>query len=165
MESLHILRWPILKSVKAVWGSLGLTGYYHRLIGTYDDLACPLTNLLKKESLLKPMAQRAFQTLKEGNNLISILWYMRCLILISSNEVGAVLSQWNWRIAYFTKVISDKSATRSAYERDSGFLYWLYNTEHTNDTTKIVSNNRSFLRKWHKRIKRGWITKKYQREI
>lgn len=47
-----IIQWPILNQLKLNPRFLGLTGYYHRFIKGYGQLAQPLTALLKK-SILK----------------------------------------------------------------------------------------------------------------
>jgi hypothetical protein len=44
-----VLEWPHPKSVRAVWGFLGLAGYYRRFIRNFSVIAVPLTALLRKE--------------------------------------------------------------------------------------------------------------------
>ncbi|KAD5961742.1 hypothetical protein E3N88_13215 [Mikania micrantha] len=120
-----IQSWPIPVNVREVRGFLGLTGYYRRFVRNYGQIAKPLTVLTRKEVFLwNDVALRAFNTLKEALMTAPIL----CLpdfskpITIecdaSSEGVGAILTQDNHPVAYFSKAFSPSNRLKSAYDRE-----------------------------------------------
>jgi hypothetical protein len=57
--------WPLPRTVHAIRGFLGLTGYYRKFIQSYGDIAAPLTQLLKREAFSwTPATTAAFEALK-----------------------------------------------------------------------------------------------------
>ena len=67
--------WPTPTKVTELQLFLGLANYYKRFIKGYSKIACPLTNLLKKERKweLDAKCQAAFQKLKDAITLEPIL--------------------------------------------------------------------------------------------
>lgn len=62
-----VLEGPIPHNVIEVRHSLGLTGYYHKLIRDYGKIAKPLTELTKKESFKWGVeVKQAFEALKKA---------------------------------------------------------------------------------------------------
>lgn len=69
-----ILQWPISHSLKHVRAFLGLSGYYRKFIKQYATLACPLTDLLKKDFFKwSEDTQLSFETLKQAMTTTLIL--------------------------------------------------------------------------------------------
>ena len=69
-----ILSWPIPSLARAIWGFLGLAGYYRRFIRDYRSIGAPLTALLKKEGFRwNHEADKAFYTLQHAQTEAPIL--------------------------------------------------------------------------------------------
>ncbi|XP_040988952.1 uncharacterized protein LOC121236569 [Juglans microcarpa x Juglans regia] len=120
-----MLDWPVPKTVKALRGFLGLTGYYRKFIKNYGSIAIPLTMLLKKNSFVWSLeVERAFQELKAVVASPPILrlpdfskeYTIECDA--SGVRLGAVLMQDSQPIAFFSKALKGKALFLSTYEKE-----------------------------------------------
>ena len=117
-----IIQWPPPNSLKQLRAFLGLSGYDRRFIKQYASLAKPLTNLLKKDSFLwTESSQASFDTLNHAITTAPVLIlpnFSQPFVLepdASGVAIGAVLSQHNHPIAYFSKKLSPRTQMQSAY--------------------------------------------------
>ena len=105
-----MLDWPIPLSVKDLHGFLGLTGYYRRFVANYDNIAWPLTELLKKDNFKwGPQVDVAFQALKTAMSrspILALLDFSRPFIMetdASGIGMGAMLLQDERPLAFFSQ--------------------------------------------------------------
>ncbi|KAL4282483.1 hypothetical protein GQ457_16G010960 [Hibiscus cannabinus] len=120
-----IQQWPVPQNVKEVRRFLGLAGYYRRFIHHYASIAGPLTDLLKKDAFYwSSTAVKAFEELK---GLLSSTPVLRLPDFTkpfnvetdaSGIGIGAILSQDNHPIAFFSQKLCPRMQKASAYQRE-----------------------------------------------
>ncbi|WVZ05912.1 hypothetical protein V8G54_019258 [Vigna mungo] len=126
VEKLEAVRnWIRPSNQKQLRGFLGLTGYYRCFVKGYANIAAPLTDLLKKEAFKwTDTTEQAFTALKTAlttTPVLAIPNFLEPFVLetdASGSGIGAVLSQHKHPITYFSKKLSPRMQTQSAYIRE-----------------------------------------------
>ncbi|WVZ10596.1 hypothetical protein V8G54_015126 [Vigna mungo] len=120
-----MLQWPPPTSVRALKGFLGLTGFYRKFIKGYSALASPLTDLLRKDAFQwSPEAQTTFDKLKHVMSTAPVLAlpdFSKPFVIQSDASgiaMGAVLSQDQRPIAFFSKKFCSRMMQTSTYLRE-----------------------------------------------
>jgi hypothetical protein len=120
-----MIAWPIPKSIKALRGFLGLTGYYRKFIKGYGQIASPLTSLLKKDAFRwNGTATDAFEKLKVAVSqppVLALPDFNKSFVVecdASGYGIGAVLMQDGRPIAYYSQGLKGKNLFLSTYEKE-----------------------------------------------
>ncbi|KAH0671271.1 hypothetical protein KY285_023835 [Solanum tuberosum] len=120
-----MVEWPRPKTLKALRGFLGLSGYYRKYVVNYGTISRLLTDLLKKDVFKwNPEAGLAFESLKTTMSTTPVLAlsdYSHEFVVetdASHGGIGAVLMQKGRPIAYFSKVLAPKHRGKSIYEKE-----------------------------------------------
>jgi hypothetical protein len=115
--------WPFPKSIKALRGFLGLSGYYRKFIKGYDSIVAPSTSMLKKNAFSwDEAAKGAFIDLKTTvtHSLVLALPNFAQPFFIeydaSGVRLGAILMQNSRPIAYLSKALKGRALLMSTYE-------------------------------------------------
>jgi hypothetical protein len=114
---------PTLRTIWAVRGFHGLTGYYQKPIHSYGDITALLTPLLKRDSLHQsPEAATTFDELKSTLTSALILQLSNFTKPFGVNydvlsfDFGPVLHQGAGPLAFFSRAIAPHHAKHMAYE-------------------------------------------------
>ena len=116
--------WPIPKTLKNLWGFLGLTGYYHKFVRNYGIIAAPLTVLLKKDAFYWTLeATQKFQQIKEAmcRALVFVTPNFTKTFIVefdaSRNGTGAILMQEGHPLSFTSHPIKGKNFKNPIYEK------------------------------------------------
>jgi hypothetical protein len=118
--------WHVPQNVKELRSFLGLTGYYRKIVRHLCIISQPLTNLLKKNTLLVLTSDHdsAFVDLKEALVTAPVLAlpnFARPFIIetdASDMGIGAVLMQDGHPLAFLSKALGPRSKGLSPYEKE-----------------------------------------------
>ena len=120
-----IQEWPQPKSLKALRGFLGISGYYRRFVKNFGFIARPLTAITKKDSLCwHEEAQRAFEMLKYAlctTHVLALPRFDKGFVVetdASGQGIGAVLMQEGHPIAYISRHLKGRQLHLSIYEKE-----------------------------------------------
>ncbi|KAA0062661.1 Transposon Ty3-I Gag-Pol polyprotein [Cucumis melo var. makuwa] len=120
-----IAAWPTTTNVRETQGFLGLTGYNRRFVKHYGSIAAPLTQLLKKGGFTwNKEAEEAFEQLKGAMISLPVLALpnfeqpFEIETDASGVGVGAVLTQMNKPIAFYSHTLAMRDRAKPVYERE-----------------------------------------------
>ncbi|GKA66379.1 ty3-gypsy retrotransposon protein [Tanacetum coccineum] len=119
-----IQQWPQPSSFTTIREFLGFTGYYRRFVPHYAQIAAPLTDILKmKEFQWTDDADAAFNELKSNMQQLTTLALPNftkpfdVTTDASGMAIGAVLSQENKPIAFFSKKLCGTDIQKESQKR------------------------------------------------
>lgn len=120
-----VQNWPVPTSAKSVRGFLGLAGYYRKFVRGFGVLAAPLNRLLSKEGFSwNEEALAAFNLLKKALISTPVLrlpnfaeqFVVECDAC--GDGLGAILTQNNQPIAYYSEALKGKAKSLSTYDKE-----------------------------------------------
>jgi hypothetical protein len=117
--------WPVPQSIQQVRSFHGLAYFYRRFIKNFSTIVSPMTEVTRfKTFTWTPQAQRAFDEIKQQSSSTSVL-ALPCFQEVFEVEcdasgvgIGAVLSQLNRPIAYFSEKLNDTKRRYTTYDKE-----------------------------------------------
>ncbi|XP_076928272.1 uncharacterized protein LOC143592185 [Bidens hawaiensis] len=120
-----IQNWPTPASFTTLRAFLGITGYYRRFVQHHARIATPFTDLLKqKEFAWNEKAATAFQQLKDSMRILVTLalpnFHQPFDVTTDASgfAIGAVLSQNQQPISFFSKKVCPTMQMQSTYTKE-----------------------------------------------
>jgi hypothetical protein len=120
-----VIEWPTPTTTKGVRRFLGLVGYYRKFIRHFGSIAAPLTRLLTNEGFhWNEEADMAFSKLKTtltSSLVLRLPDFSQGFVVecdASGIRLGAILSQQDQPVAYFSEALKGSSLNLSTYEKE-----------------------------------------------
>ncbi|XP_011000836.1 PREDICTED: uncharacterized protein LOC105108282 [Populus euphratica] len=120
-----VQQWPVPTSAKGVRGFLGFAGYYRKFVRDFGSIAASLTQLLTKDGFWwTTESQEAFVKLK--TTLVTPLVlrlpdFQKPFVVecdASGTGLGAILSQNDQPIAFFSEALKGSARALSTYDKE-----------------------------------------------
>nr|GEV62317.1 hypothetical protein [Tanacetum cinerariifolium] len=117
--------WPVPQSIQQVRSFHSLASFYRRFIKNFSTNVSPMTEVTRfKIFTWTPQAQRAFDEIKQQLSSTSVL-ALPCFQEVLEVEcdasgvgIGAVLSQLNRPVAYFSEKLNDAKRRYTTYDKE-----------------------------------------------
>ena len=125
LKSRSVLEWLVPTTARATCGFFDLPRYYLKFIKGFGGIATPLTQSLKKDGFnWSPGAVEAFSQRKQALTSPSVLrlpklsqsFVVECDVCGAG--IGAILSQHDQSVAFFSEAFKPSFLTLSTYEKE-----------------------------------------------
>jgi hypothetical protein len=127
-EKVRAIRdWPSPKSIFEVRSFHGLASFYRKFFKNFSGICAPMMDTVKKRHKYfhwKEESEKSFKFLKEKitGQLVLVLPYFNKIFQVrcdaSGFAIGAVLSQDNGSIAYFSEKLNETKLNYSTYDKE-----------------------------------------------
>jgi hypothetical protein len=123
----EIKEWPSPRSIFEVRSSNGLESFYRKFIRNFSGICVPIMDTIKKKHKSfnwTTKVEKIFRVLKEKitKQPILVLPYFKKIFQVrcdaSGVAIGAVLSQENRHVSYFSEKLNDNKRKYSTYDKE-----------------------------------------------